>query len=82
MNVWLASYDDRENTLICVAASLKAAVAEIKKTHGPPYVAEWGELVRTDEDFYSIEGKFQSVPNYSTAHTQGFVIERYEVLEG
>ena len=56
-----------------VYASLEAAVRGVKETFGAPYIVRWHDL-EPGEDFVTLTGDFERVPNYSTKHRVHFDI--------
>ena len=77
-----------EQSIMLIAASIEAAVAQIKHSFGPPYVVAWEDTVETVHSReiapwnidWTVVGNFEEVPGYSTKHRAEFTITRWAVL--
>ena len=61
-----------------VYASIDAAVRGIKAAYGPPYIVRWHQ-VEPGEDFVTLTGDFEAVPDYSIKHRAHFDITEMEL---
>lgn len=70
---------------VMVAASVEAAVNELKRRFKKPYKVKWGDLTGTSNSVekwtqYVIEAEFDEVPHYSVEYTARFEIRPLKVV--
>lgn len=80
-HVWIVEEGDYEQRgVVLVAASLDAAVNEIKRMYGPPYRVAWDDLNYDDETSPCLTGHFEGVRGYSTTHTAHYSISKMPLV--
>ena len=68
--------DQEQRHVALVATSVEVAARVLKTRFQPPYVVAWSEPKEDDYGDWTIEGRFEQVQGYSTAHTA-----RYDLLQ-